>query len=359
MYGGSKVFMEKPLVIKSYDRQIGSYKIKESDYCICKPYITKQPVKKAKIEDPFHEIDSKLLPFIKKSHALLTDEFPVRLNMQAPTDLSMQLSAYCELTKINFASCILEIPLVGGDSVEIFELFNVLYTNSTEEAISITIDQSKFILPRNSRFILSDYTILPMFLKQSLQKYDLVTMDPPWFNQSAARGSKYSQLDCFDLLKLPIPQIVTDNGLVCVWVSNNVKYHRFVVKKLFKRWELEVIGQWVWLKVTCDGEAVIPFDSTHRKPYEVLYIGRKKRDKAAETRNGTDLPEIPATKVIVSIPSKHHSRKPDIADIFDEYLPINASKLELFARFVSPGFTCWGNETLLFNQESALDKIDF
>jgi hypothetical protein len=99
--------------------------------------------------------------------------------------------------------------------------------------------------------------------------------------------------------------------IVAIWVTNKPKFRNFIINKLFPSWKLECVSEWVWLKTTTQAEPVFPIDSDHKKPYEQLIIGRPIQDAT----NRQSLP-LPKTHVIVSIPSKRHSRKPPLQGMF-------------------------------------------
>ncbi|KAI9312866.1 MT-A70-like protein [Dichotomocladium elegans] len=181
--------------------------------------------------------------------------------------------------------------------------------------------------------------------------FDLLVMDPPWPNKSAHRSSHYETQDIYDFYQIPVPSLIKPGGLVAVWVTNKPKFRRFVIDKLFKAWKIEFVGVWYWLKVTTEGEPVVPIDSPHRKPYEQLVLGIKK----STTIN---LYKIEKTKAIISVPSCRHSRKPPLGDVLAEYLPDNPKRLELFARCLLPGWTSWGNECLKFQQMKYFEDDD-
>ncbi|KAI8391261.1 MT-A70-like protein, partial [Radiomyces spectabilis] len=174
--------------------------------------------------------------------------------------------------------------------------------------------------------------------------FDFVVLDPPWPNKSVHRSGHYESQDIYDLFKIPLSSLLrSDNSdnpaLVAVWITNKPKFKRFVTDKLFPSWGLETVAEWHWLKVTTEGEPVMPLDSPHRKPYEQLVIGRCKQRPS---------PDIPQTRVIVSVPCKHHSRKPPLREIMKPYLGSEPRCVELFARCLLPGWTSWGNECLKF-----------
>lgn len=86
------------------------------------------------------------------------------------------------------------------------------------------------ILPPASAFLLSDFSTwsAPSSGIASLGKekggWDLVVMDPPWPNASAARGGNYIQFDAYELFKLDLRALCgTHPALVAVWITNNPK----------------------------------------------------------------------------------------------------------------------------------------
>ncbi|KAJ3042038.1 Methyltransferase-like protein 4 [Rhizophlyctis rosea] len=175
-------------------------------------------------------------------------------------------------------------------------------------------------------------------------------------------------MDIYDLFKIPMKRLTIPGSLVATWVTNHPKFRAFVLDKLYPAWGLKCVGVWVWCKVTTKGEWVGPLDSPHRKPYEILLIGRR---VPAEETEIVSLPEpegsspqdtFPYHRAIVSVPSRYHSRKPYLGDIFDQFIPHDASssppkRLELFARNLNPGWTSWGNEVLKFNDRRYFDVV--
>jgi N6-adenosine-specific RNA methylase IME4 len=75
-------------------------------------------------------------------------------------------------------------------------------------------------------------------------------MDPPWENHSAHRADAYPTMkDAYELFALPIADLLKPGGLVGVWVTNKMKYVHLLKEKLFKRWGLQCIAEWYWIKV--------------------------------------------------------------------------------------------------------------
>lgn len=224
------------------------------------------------------------------------------------------------------------------------DIFHTVYTSIT--CCTITIDHVAFVIPEDSTWIISSLARFNQHAQNMFaDKFDVILMDPPWPNKSVKRAGTYAQMDIYDLLDLPIPKLLDNKGLVFVWVSNKKRHVDFVRTKLFPKWGLVVVGEWIWLKVAQDGSAGFHIDSLHRKPFELLMIGSR----------GT-APELPYSRYIAAC-SSFHSRKPSLSAIVEMYRP-GGSKLEMFARQVQQGWTCWGNETIKFNQIGYFEPAD-
>ena len=124
---------------------------------------------------------------------------------------------------------------------------------------------------------------------------------------------RYSSLPSTQLKRLPVPLLASPDCLVVTWVTNRPSHLRFVRDELYPHWGVEVVAEWFWVKVgelwittsftheylthlvwikmfyvlallsqvTSSGQFVFPLDSDHKKPYEVLVLGRY-RSSAAE-----------------------------------------------------------------------------
>lgn len=123
------------------------------------------------------------------------------------------------------------------------------------------------------------------------------------FSPSAHRSKNYDTLDIYTLFEIPMAKLLSSDALVAVWVTNRPKYKQFLTDKLFPSWNLEVVGEWYWMKMTTTGQPVMPLDSTHRKPYELLLVARNKAS--------TSVIDVPEKLVFASVASQH-SRKPPL-----------------------------------------------
>ena len=157
--------------------------------------------------------------------------------------------------------------------------------NFSDHHVTIKHSKSHFYIPENSTFLLSDISQLQLLVDhvQSDHKYDCIVIDPPWENRSAIRSHKYNWLSENDLLQIPLPCLCKEDCLVVIWVTNKVKLADFVREELFPCWSIDLVGEWHWIKVTTDGEFVFDLDSPHKKPYELLLLG-KYHDKGTAVR---------------------------------------------------------------------------
>ncbi|XP_029005110.1 N(6)-adenine-specific methyltransferase METTL4 [Betta splendens] len=240
--------------------------------------------------------------------------------------------------------------LVAKDgSASHVDLFSRVTESRTDCATVVTLMGEEYVIPAHASFLLSDFTqIQPLVLYE--KKFDLIVMDPPWQNKSVKRSRRYSSLPSSQLKRLPIPLLASPSCLVVTWVTNRPSHRRFVRDELYPHWGVQVVAEWFWVKVTKSGEFVFPLDSPHKKPYEVLVLGRC-RPSADNSTSSSEAP-VEDQRLIVSVPSALHSQKPPLAEVLKSYVGAEAECLELFARSLQPGWTSWGNEVLKFQHVS-------
>lgn len=191
------------------------------------------------------------------------------------------------------------------------------------------------------------------FLSDAPSSFHLMLIDPPWPNRSAKRKrGGYQTAPSFDSVRsllslIPVASHLAADGLVGVWVTNSPQAAHLLTSPrdgLFAEWDVELVGEWTWLKVTKGGEPIVSLDSAWRKPWERLLIARKRGGKGGES-----LP----SKVIVTVPDVH-SRKPSLRRLFEEggLVPAGYQGLEVFARNLTAGWWSWGDEVLTFQHPS-------
>ncbi|XP_042299033.1 N(6)-adenine-specific methyltransferase METTL4-like isoform X1 [Sceloporus undulatus] len=221
--------------------------------------------------------------------------------------------------------------------------------NTTNYAKIITLMGQKYLFPPRSAFLLSDISFMQPLLDYK-KKFGIIVIDPPWENKSVKRSNRYRYLSHWQIKQIPVPALAAPDCIVVTWVTNRQKHLRFVKSELYPYWSVHGVVEWFWVKITRSGEFVFPLDSVHKKPYEVLVVGRVQgsTDVPLRISEGKELPPIPAQKLIVSVPCTLHSHKPPLAEILKEYANPEVECLELFARNLQPGWTSWGNEVLRF-----------
>ncbi|KAK3089573.1 hypothetical protein FSP39_004726 [Pinctada imbricata] len=222
--------------------------------------------------------------------------------------------------------------------------FNKVISNLCGHPAVFNFNGDRYILPTGSTFFLSDFSnIEEMISYNELSSFDCIVMDPPWENKSVKRKKMYKTLTSQDFSKIPIPRLAAHNALIIVWVTNRMKHVDFIKECLFPAWNVQYLTDWFWIKVTTKGQMVYDINSDHKKPYELMVLGRYQSGHQDNSAEKSSL-EVPENLVIVSVPSALHSMKPPLNDILMKFLPEKPRCLELFARNLWPGWTSWGNE---------------
>ncbi|NWV71104.1 METL4 protein, partial [Malurus elegans] len=268
-----------------------------------------------------------------------------------PQHVVCGLAELCEMAK--------QFPALNGSdhqAVHVLEdetssseqdLLSCVTENNSNRAKIIVLMGQKYLVPPKSSFLLSDISCLQPLLNYE-KKYDVIVIDPPWENKSVKRSNRYSHLSSWQIKQIPLPALAAPNCLVVMWVTNRQKHLRFVKDELYPHWSVKTLAEWHWVKITRAGEFVLPLESLHKKPYEVLVLGRVQGDVKETLRKSESVLPIPEHKLIVSIPCSLHSHKPPLAAVLAEFIRPDVECLELFARSLQPGWTSWGNEVLKF-----------
>ncbi|KAK6617250.1 hypothetical protein RUM44_005581 [Polyplax serrata] len=226
--------------------------------------------------------------------------------------------------------------------------------NDSTEAISKEIDGEHYLIPKNCLFYCYDVEQLLKHLQG--KQYNFILLDPPWWNKFLRRKRKkntkfvYNMIFDKKLSSIPIPSLLSKEGIVAVWCTSAPSHINAVVSELFPAWNLEYLTQWFWLKVTKFGEPICDFSpGLGKQPFERIIFGIKKGE-IREIQN----PE--KDKVIISIPSSIHSHKPPLCEVIKPYLPKEPKCLELFARYLMPTWTSYGNEVLKLQHLSLYEE---
>ncbi|KAH7355400.1 MT-A70-domain-containing protein [Rhexocercosporidium sp. MPI-PUGE-AT-0058] len=244
--------------------------------------------------------------------------------------------------------------------LEVLESEGLLYTNPRSDPVSICISggDSPIWIPPNATFMLGEIFDMVETFVASAPSFDIVVLDPPWPNRSARRKKDYSisygNTDIRHLLSgIPLYDYLNDKGIIAVWITNKEVFRGMVLglQGLFETWDVVLVEEWIWVKTTINGEPICALDSTWRKPYEVLLVGRRGAMVGCDVKR----------RVIIGVPDLH-SRKPNLKSMFERLMlkdmvldeEIGKGKyeaLEIFARNSTAGWWSWGTEVLKFQKE--------
>ncbi|KHJ88704.1 MT-A70 protein [Oesophagostomum dentatum] len=157
-------------------------------------------------------------------------------------------------------------------------MLNSWYRNDSDSAISLNVSASEdepstsYYVPPYSTFHVGPVTDVRNFVSLNGEEFDLVVIDPPWENLSVKRQQSYitndSALSGLDM------DCLTADGLVAVWITNRKGIDNDLTSHL-KRWGLIRLVEFIWLKVTKEGDPVCPFNANHKLPYEKLVLASR------------------------------------------------------------------------------------
>ncbi|KAK0090781.1 hypothetical protein PV325_003801 [Microctonus aethiopoides] len=225
-------------------------------------------------------------------------------------------------------------------------------SNQSNTTIITKIGSNEYVIPENCTFYSYDIRDIHQKLELNCQ-FDFILMDPPWWNKFIRRNKSFSykMMHNDELCKIPINNLLSINGIIAIWCTNSAAHFNDIVNVMFPTWGIKFIAKWYWVKVTQSGHVVCDFNYNEGKqPYELLIFG---------VLCTNQISTIPDNKLLVSVPSAIHSHKPPIAEIIKPYLIEKPNCLEIFARYLLPGWTSWGLEILKFQQLSLYNFQEF
>lgn len=176
----------------------------------------------------------------------------------------------------------------------------------------------------------TDYTeAIPMAkLIASGQRFGTIYADPPWQyrNQrsNGAAANHYSTLPLDAIAALPVGKLAAESSHLHLWTTNAFL---FDAHEVLRAWGFEYRSCFVWVKPD------LGVGNYWRVSHEYLLLGVRGNAPFAR-HDQRSWAEFKRTR---------HSEKPDeIRRLVEAVSP--APRLELFARRLHPGWTCWGNE---------------
>lgn len=174
--------------------------------------------------------------------------------------------------------------------------------------------------------------------------FDLIMADPPWdFGNWSPKGTlknpshHYACMDLDAIKALPVGQLAAPDCVLWLWATNPMLPEAF---ETLKAWGFKYKTGGHWSKKTANGKQAFGTGYILRCAGEPFLIGTIGKPRTA--RN--------VRSVIEGI-VREHSRKPDEAYAEAEKLIPKARRADLFSRQTRPGWTSWGNEAGLFDQQ--------
>jgi N6-adenosine-specific RNA methylase IME4 len=239
------------------------------------------------------------------------------------------------------------------------DLQRSLVVNPCSATSTIEAESNTFIIPPRSVFLCTTIANGLQLIKEAILSsllstgtfascFDFVLLDPPWANRSVRHARTYrtaeTQDDPFHEVLPIVKSHVAPNGIVAVWTTNKTAIRENVLQALSRSGGFVLFEEWIWLKVTQEGDPVTDIDGLWRKPYEVLLLFTR-----------SPAPSLtPRRRVIVAVPDMH-SRKPCLKELIEPLLPQPYHALEVFARSLTAGWWSWGDECLKYQHTSYWD----
>jgi N6-adenosine-specific RNA methylase IME4 len=178
-----------------------------------------------------------------------------------------------------------------------------------------------------------------------MSKFSIIYADPPWdYNGQSQTGkggassggaaTHYSTLKLKDLKRLDVPSICEKDCLLFMWSSSP---HLDQAVDLMRAWGFA----WATVGFAWDKQRVNPGFYTMSQ-VELCLIG--KRGKIPQPRGARNVRQF-----VSELRGKHSEKPAAVRQRIEEMFPTQ-SKIELFARSASPGWSVWGDEV-----ESSVD----
>lgn len=165
-------------------------------------------------------------------------------------------------------------------------------------------------------------------LMRSPVRFGTIYVDPPWdYANRASRGAAinhYPTLDMDAIAGFPVGELADQRAHLHLWTTNAFLFES---RRLLKEWGFDYKGLFVWTKPQ------MGMGNYWRVSHELMILGVR-GDLRFEDR---------AQKSWMALARQRHSQKPDeVRAAIEAVSP--APRLEMFARRLTPGWICWGNE---------------
>ena len=169
------------------------------------------------------------------------------------------------------------------------------------------------------------------YLNSATDKFDVILADPPWtyetetIRKSDRISSHYMQMSTIEICNLPIQSIAEKNAVLFLWATSPKLDEAITV---LKSWGFKYKTNYAWNK------KLMGLGYLVRQQHETLLIGIKGRVANPGLKFRSMIDER----------RRDHSRKPVKSYEIIQAMYPEANKIELFARWVYPGWVGVGNE---------------
>jgi N6-adenosine-specific RNA methylase IME4 len=175
------------------------------------------------------------------------------------------------------------------------------------------------------------------FLVTHNKTYSVILSDPPWkfdwgtTDRSRAIENHYDTMPIENIKALPISKIANQNSIVFLWSPSSKIQEALDV---LNAWGFVYNTKMTWVKTARNGQIRMGMGVNVRNTSEDILIGK---------RGDFPMPKIKFPSTFNALQTDH-SRKPARSYEIIENMYPEASRIEIFARFVYPGWTGIGNE---------------
>lgn len=145
--------------------------------------------------------------------------------------------------------------------------------NESKNAVIVKIEAEDYVFPRNSHFYCHDVRDLASKKVRMDKKFDLVLMDPPWWNKSVRRRkksssdgwntflcpplvplvrlvrSRYDMMYNQEVVDIPVRDLLKPDGVVAVWCTTSSSCLDSILNEMFPAWGVVFRAKWYWIKV--------------------------------------------------------------------------------------------------------------
>lgn len=206
-----------------------------------------------------------------------------------------------------------------------------------------------------------------------MAKFEVIYCDPPWEFRTRSQKGKgksaeqhYPCMKLKDIFELPVKEIAAADCALFLWTTGPHLHNAF---KLLEEWHFQYKAlAFDWLKLTKNAHQNFLKILADTGDIEEAFERSTFFGNGYYTRANTELcllatrgkPKRESRKVrepVVTVIGEHSAKPPIVRTRIEELMGSSVNRCELFARTVTPGWTCLGNEIDGLDIKTALDKL--